>query len=355
MANRGILLVGSMPFANEPTAMAEALDRVGEHLWALPDGEIGERTEACPNGTRSAWVQTIMDRCEADTDNWRVLRPAIRNAKGYAKDYNSGPRLRPRHRPKTVAQHLDFGWAEAARQSYPEFLRLRDRFAYPDLRFQVGLPTGMGATFGMMGPLNALRYADAFSMRMAQEANEIHRFTEPGDLQFQIEVPGELALVYRSPKLMIRWAAKRVLKLVQQLPSEAPIGIHLCFGDLNNQALTHAPSLDKAVAFTHALIAKWPLQRTLSYIHIPLAEASEPPPLGRSYYQRLADLRLPASTRLVAGFVHARRSIEDLRRIRDQIETIRGEEVDIACSCGLGRQDPDTARRLLDMSAALTT
>ena len=126
--------------------MAMALEHVGEHLWALPDGEIGERTEACPGGTRSAWVQTIMDRCEADTDNWTVVRPARRNAGGYAADYESGPRLKPKRRPRDIADHLDFGWAAAARQSHPEFLRLRREFGFDELKFQVGLPTGLGAT-----------------------------------------------------------------------------------------------------------------------------------------------------------------------------------------------------------------
>ncbi|MDW3178860.1 MAG: hypothetical protein R8J94_15825 [Acidimicrobiia bacterium] len=354
MVNRRVLLVGSLPFENEPAAMAEAMHRVGEHLWSLPDGEVGERTEDCPGGTRSAWVQTIMDRCEADTSNWTVKRRAKRNVGGYAADYTSGPRLKPKHTPKDTAQHLDFGWADAARQSYPEFVRLRASSDRGDLRFQVGLPTGMGATFGMMDPITAMRYADAFSERMATEANEILRFTEPGDLAFQIEVPGELAFAHKLPKALAGLAAKRVIDLVERIETGAPIGIHLCFGDLNNEALINAPTLDKAVAFTNALLQRWPARHELSYIHFPLAEAAEPPPMDRAYYKPLGQLLVPNKTKFVAGFVHPSRSIDELRQIRDHIESIRGHEVDIACSCGMGRVEPETAKRLLDTSAELT-
>ena len=354
MTKRTALLVGSMPFHDEPTAMALAREHLGEHLMTLPDGEIGERTEACPGGSRSAWVQAIIDRCEADADNWTVVRRARRNTDGYPADYESGPKLKPKHRPRDMADHLDFGWAAAARQSYPEFVRLRREAGLDDLRFQVGLPTGLGATFGMMSPPAALRYAGAFSRRMAQEANEILGFVEPGDVVFQVEVPGELALAHRLPKPLIGLAVRGVIGLVDQIEPGAPVGVHLCFGDLNNKALIKPSSLDKAVRFANALVARWPTSHELAWVHFPLAEAVDPPPLERRYYEPLADLHVPSGTRFVAGFVHPRRTEDELRTIRSHIEAIRGSEVDIASSCGLGRVDEETALRVLRVTSDLT-
>ena len=43
MAERKVLLIGSLPFDNEEDAMARSLDILGEHLFSLPDGEIGEK------------------------------------------------------------------------------------------------------------------------------------------------------------------------------------------------------------------------------------------------------------------------------------------------------------------------
>jgi hypothetical protein len=351
--NRNALLVGSLPFDDESEAMQVAMDKIGPALMALPDGEIGERTDAHPKGDRAAWVQTIADRCEADTDNWTVVRPATRNEDGFAADYDSGARLKPKAKKSELAAQLDLGWSTFARQSYPLFKAQADQAGRTDLRFQVGLPTALGMTFGMMSPPNALRYASAFTERLATEANEILDFTN-GDVQFQLEVPGELAMAYRLPKFAVSIALRTVLDLVKQIRPEAPFGIHLCFGDLNNEALISAPSLDKMVHFTNQLIAGWPSTHELNYVHVPLAEASDPPPVDPAWYAPLADMNLPADVRFVAGFVHDKRSVEEHHQILEILDQLRPEGVDVSSSCGLGRRDRATALALLEMTEQLT-
>ena len=50
---RRVLLVGSLPYADEAAAMARVYELAGERLVALPDGEIGERSDQYPSGDRS--------------------------------------------------------------------------------------------------------------------------------------------------------------------------------------------------------------------------------------------------------------------------------------------------------------
>lgn len=351
--NRHALLVGSSPFDNEAEAMQVAMDKVGSALLALPDGEIGERTETHPKGERGAWVQTISDRCEADTANWSVVRPAKRNHDGFSVDYESGARLKPKVKRSKLAAQLDLGWSTFARQSYPLFKQQAEKAGRADLRFQVGLPTALGMTFGMMSPPDALRYAGAFTERLATEANEILDFTD-GDVQFQLEVPGELALAYRLPKFAVGVSLRTILDLVNQIRPEAPFGIHLCFGDLNNEALINPTSLEKMVHFTNRLLAKWPASHELNYVHVPLAEASDPPPLDPAWYGPLADMKLRNDVSFVAGFIHDKRTIEEHRQILEIIDRLRPERVDVASSCGLGRRDRATAMALLDTTRRLT-
>jgi hypothetical protein len=350
---RKALLVGSLPFDDDAHAMRVAMDTVGPALLALPDGEIGERNETYPKGDRAAWVQTINDRCAADTANWTVVRTASRNADGYAVDYGSGARLKPKVKRSELAANLDLGWSTFARQSYPLFKAEADRTGRPELKFQVGLPTALGMTFGMMSPLNALRYAGSFTDRLAEEANEILDFTD-GDVQFQLEVPGELAMAYRLPKPLVGMALRTVVDLVGKIRPEAPFGIHLCLGDLNNKALISPPSLDKMVHFTNRLMATWPSSHELNYVHVPLAEASEPPPIDPAWYAPLADMELPSGVRFVAGFVHDKRSLDEHRRILEILDQLRPDGVDIASSCGLGRRDDKTALALLETTSRLT-
>ena len=55
-----------------------------------------------------------MDRCERDTANWTVTKPARRNERGFAVDYDAFFRLKPRHPPDEMAAHIDFGWRDFA-------------------------------------------------------------------------------------------------------------------------------------------------------------------------------------------------------------------------------------------------
>lgn len=347
---RQVLLVGSMPFESEEAAMKRALDKLGQSVMALPDGEIGEKSEKYPLGNRAAWVQTIIDFCEVDQENWEVVNPGERGESGFPIGYTSGPRLKPKHSPAEIDKHLNFHWLDYFKKSYPLFKELRAERGLPNLKFQVGLPTGMGSTFAMMSPINALRYASAFNRRMAYEANEMLKIADPGDIVFQLEVPGEMAMAYQLPSFLVDFSLRSILGLVNEIEPKVPFGIHLCFGDLNNEALTKAGSLDKMVLFSNRLVAKWPKTHELQYLHYPLAEAADPPPLDAEYYQALEKIKLPPHVRFVAGFIHDKRTEEEHQHILKMIEGIRGHTVDVACSCGLGRRTPEVATELLTMS-----
>jgi len=356
MTERHVLLVGSMPFENEEAAMTRALDLTeGRLLAALPDGEIGEKSERYPKGNRAAWVQAIIDVCEQDASSWEVISRGERGADGFPTGYETGPQLRPRHPPRRMDRHLDFRWVDYFQSSYPIFKRLEKERDLDGLRFQVGLPTGIGMTFGMMSPPNALRYAGAFSRRMAWEANRILDLSPDRDLLFQLEVPGELALAHKLPKALSGLASRSVIGLLEQVRPEVPFGVHLCFGDLNNEALIDAKTLDKAVAFANGLLDRWPVSHRLAYVHFPLAEAAQPPPMDEAYYAPLGDLVLPKGVRFVAGFVHEELDDGELRRLLEIVERVRGESVDVASSCGLGRRPPDVADKLIRAATALAS
>lgn len=160
-------------------------------------------------------------------------------------------------------------------------------------------------------------------------------------------------MAHKLPKFAVGMALRTVHSLVKQIRPEAPFGIHLCFGDLNNKALINAPSLEKMVHFTNQLIAGWPSTHELNYVHVPLAEANEPPPIDASWYAPLAKMNLPANVRFVAGFVHDKRSMEEHQQILGILEALRPGPIDISSSCGLGRRDRATAAMLLDTTREL--
>ncbi|MEO7193824.1 MAG: hypothetical protein ABIZ05_03240 [Pseudonocardiaceae bacterium] len=103
----------------------------------------------------------------------------------------------------------------------------------------------------------------------------------------------------------------------------------------------------------NAIGRRWPVDRPLEYIHAPLASGEDPPPLDDSFYRPLARLQLPPQIRLVAGFLHENRTLEELRRILAIVESQVGKPVDVAASCGLGRRGVAAAGIVMRQSSAL--
>lgn len=352
MTNRSTLLVGSLPFEDEEQCMRRALETLGPQLFSLPDGEIGEKSAQFPRGNRIAWVMSAIEMLTADRDNWRVVREPVRGTDGMPIDYDHLQQLKPRRSPGELPQHVRLGYDRFFERSYPLFTELRRAYDQPHLKFQLGIPTGLAMGFAFASKLDWLRYTGAFNTVLAREVN--HALAQAGDdLIVQLELPPEVYAAYLLPRPLHRLALRSVLDLVGKITPGAQIGLHLCLGDLRNEAVVHPKTLDKLVAFSNRLVDAWPATQRLLYVHYPFAEGAVAPRLDADYYRPLREIRLPAGTRFIAGCIHEQLSLNDNRRVLAAIEQARGQTVDIAASCGLGRRTPEQAERVLDLTRTL--
>ena len=352
-SKRSVLLVGSLPFSDEETCMKCALEALGPALFCLPDGEIGEKTPSFPKGNRIAWVVYAIEKLTQETSSWQIVKEPIRGADGMAVNYESFQKLKPRYSPADMPQHVRLGYDDYFNRSYPVFKRLRQQYNLPELKFQLGVPTGFAMGFAFSNPITWLRYTNAFNTVIAREVNAA--LAEAGhDIVVQIEVPPELYAAYKLPSPLLRLALLPIKDLLSKINPGAQIGMHLCLGDFHNEALVHPKTLSKMVAFSNRLVQEWPGQHTLAYVHYPFAEGLVPPATAASYYAPLRNIDLPSGTRFVAGFVHEKRTLAENRQILNNIETALGRPVDVACSCGLGRRTPNTAAHLLSLMNQLT-
>lgn len=352
MANRSAFFVGSMPFADEETCMRQALDQLGPHLFALPDGEIGDKSEQFPRGNRIAWVIYAVERLTADQESWQIVKAPIRGADGMAVDYAGIQKLKPRRSPKAMADHVTFGYDTYFHKSYPLFQQLRQERGHDNLKFQLGVPTGFALGFAFQSQIDWLRYTNAFNSVIAREVNHA-RQSAGDDLIVQIEVPPELYAAYMLPAPLMGLALRPIHDLLGKITPGTQIGIHLCLGDFHNEALVHPKTLNKMVAFSNRLVDSWPASQKLAYIHYPFAEGAIPPTTAASYYQPLQAIHLPAETRFIAGFVHEKLSLAENRTILDAIETARGAPVAVASSCGLGRRSETEALQVIKLMREL--
>jgi len=353
MSKRKALLLGTLPFENEEVAMKKSLSMLGEHLISLPDGEIGEKTERYPKGKRNGWVCINANECAEDTENWEIISEAEMNDEGFPAGYDKIYTLRTKHSPEELPKYLNLHYHEYFNKSYPLFRKLREEYGYSDLKFQMGIPTGLTLSVFIMEPNLAVPYYKAFQERLLYEVNEVLK-NHADDMIVQLELPIELGLVYQDVSQM-DFALEVVMGLVKNFQASTEVGIHLCCGDLNNESWTHPDTLNPLVEFANQIIQHWPENQTLRYLHVPLAEGNVPPTLEKDFYQPLANINLPENVELFAGFVHEARNMDELKIIHSHIESIRNHPVGVACACGLGRRSPGTAEKLMERMKQLAS
>lgn len=349
---RHALLVGSMPFRDEEDCMRRALDKLGPYLFSLPDGEVGERTPEFPDGTRACWIIRAVETLYRDRENWRVVKEPVRARNGVPANYDSLHQLEPLCQPEDVPHRLRFGYDAELARYYPIFRRLREEGGWNGLKFQMGVPTGLGLGFAIANPQDRMRYTGAFNEVIAREVNAMLE-TAGDDVVIQLEAPPEVYAAYNLPEMMEPLSLGPILDVVNRIKPGARIGIHLCLGDLHNMPLMQLDRVQPLVELSNRLIERWPRDRELVYMHYPLAAGNVPPANDPRLYRPLADVRLPEGTHFVAGFVHEGLSFEENAAVLRSIEEARGGKVDVASSCGIGRRTPEVAEQLLRYTARL--
>lgn len=328
MPTRQALLLGTLPGASTEEAVGRAVELLGPQLATVPDGETG---------SRRVWITAMIDSFR-DHPDLEVAKD------GDMHDYQSQLHFRVRKGHRLTGDSFDLGYLKAYRENRPVVDRLT---AAAGVRptYQVGIPGDLNFAMFATGPTRMLRTRPAFTDATLRDIRQIQA-ESGGDVVFQLEVPAETVSVTMAgplAPLAAGWMASSVLKLVKEAPDGTRFGVHLCLGDLGHRALGKPRTAKPLVQLANDIAKKWPAGRTFEYLHAPLAEGDQPPSLDPAFYRPLSGLRLPATTRFVAGFLHEGRTTEQQRRILGIIEEATGKPVDVAAACGLGRRDPEAA------------
>ena len=335
---RTVHVVGSVPADSPKDAFGILREELGDRLGpTTPDGQTGDRLN---------WIYRIVEALRGHP-HVELIRD------GTWSDYSDIPAFRVRKGRRL--RWVDLDYFAALERSWPDFVEFNTGASRT---LQVGIPSPAGlayVTFGM-NPARAATNLAVFREATIREIAAMHTHTR-GEVVFQLELPIELATISRLPlaarKVMATRLASEVLRLVESAPRKARFGLHICLGDLNQRALANPDNTRPAVLLANAIMADWPPGRSLDYVHVGLAAGAEPPTLEPDYYAPLKTLWIPPEVRFVGGFIHEKRSVEELLMIRDELEHILDRSIDVAASCGLGRRDPTTARQNLRLARAV--
>jgi hypothetical protein len=222
---RKTLLVGSIPAVDTAEAVALALDEVGPHLISIPDGETG---------ARSNWVANIINGLRTD--------PAVvLKRDGGWSDYHDRPRYAVRRGARMDSAAMHLGYQEAFDKSRPVVDELCTQRGVPAVVYQVGLASGFDLAMLAFGPLHGIRLKSVFNTAAAREIAAIADNVGK-DVVFQIELPAEMVAVAVTPRLLrpvvARWMSAVSVELARMSYPGTRFGVHLCFGDLGNRAMT---------------------------------------------------------------------------------------------------------------------
>ena len=337
---RAVHLVGSIPADDAEEAMRTVTQRLGDCLQTLPDGETGERRNWCGHIVES--LRTHPDLEVARQGDW--------------SDYDHVMTLKVRAHHRLRGDAIDLGHVAAFDASLPVFSKIRADTGLDDLAFQMGIPGDLDIALFTLGSVGAFRHRGAFTDATLREIYAIHA-KAGSSVVFQLELPVELVFVTQMPRplrpAMAAFLARGVRRLARFSPQGARFGIHLCVGDLGNQALGRMRDAQPLVVLANAILRGWPSGRPLEYLHAPFAAGDEPAPHDQTFYEPLSQLRLPTDVRFIAGFVHEASSADEHRRILGIIESQLGRRVDVATACGLGRRTPEAAATTMDRAAEL--
>ncbi|WP_438353921.1 hypothetical protein [Microbacterium sp. CJ88] len=337
---QGAHLVGSINFDDAEKTMRTAAGLLGRHLKRIPDGEVGPRF------------------------HWILFQPdVIGQAEGLERIGDEPVLVRGLDaRPVRIADGVDaasivlppLGYADAALESYAVFTRLRDEGAIPaGVRFQVSLPTPVGVVAAFFRGEDRPAIEPVYAVALLGELQRITAAIPHGDLAIQWDVATEFAVLESggyeetfggdySGWFDDQWTElpSRVAALVNAVPTDVEVGVHLCYGDAGEKHFIEPTDAANLTRFANALLSS--LDRPLTWVHLPV-------PIERddaAYFAPLAELALTGDTELYLGLVHREDGAEGAAR---RIAAASGvvPAFGVATECGIGRAPDGTTEGIL--------
>lgn len=326
-----LLLVGSVPLDSAEAVLSAAARRIGGGMTRYPDGETGSRKN---------WIGWQRAAFEA--------APQLVAAAGRERDYQLFPPFELRAGASIADLRFGaLGFAREALASWATFSALKRAGVIPAAaRFQVALPTAWAPVYSFIAYRWQLAVHPVYEAALLDELRQITAAIPAAELAVQWDVATEMSWwerVYPAPFEDVESGViAGIARLADAVPAGVELGIHLCYGSMNNRHWKEPADTAKLVAVANGLFAA--VRRDIDFLHLPVPRNRD----DAAYYAPLARLRLPVATELFLGLLHLEDGVDGaLRRIR--AGRAFAPRFGLACECGLGRCAPESIPAWLDL------
>ena len=338
---------GSVNLPDGETVMQEISSRIPTGVRRMTDGETGDRNYWILFQIQKFLAMpefesvTVGQAYETSPDAPEM--PKLRLADGASADTISWPNL---------------GYADAYAESFEIFDRLQKAGTIPAaVRFQVQYPTPLASMGGTFVPEDMPAVAASYEEVLFADLDDLLARLPHDRVAVQWDVAVEFRLLEGAmgpgSAMPLEQVTPALVRCVDRVPEDVPVGLHLCYGDYGHQHFTQPESVRMQVDLVNAINAA--AQR-------PVAWASFTVPQARSdaeYFAPLADLASGPETELYFALVPYHPDDQPEGTTAAQIEHIdnglSGREWGICTECGMGRVAAGDVPRLLDLHREILT
>ena len=335
MANRRVVLIGSVPLPSAATVFSEVSRRIGPACASVPDGETGPRLDWIGWYYGHVCRNPALERVDP---NEQGFMPALRLRDGLAW---------------TEVDFRPTGYLDAALQSYATFRDLKERGVIAaGTRFQVSMPTPLMLSTPIVGPRDAV--IQAHERALFGELRDLTQAIPGEELTIQWDFAGEIvnAELRRQGKRFraddaaqppLAQGVEALRRACEAVPEDVELGVHCCFGDPGGRHIVEPLDAATPVQAIREFLAR--VGRRVDWVHVPV-------PIERddaAYFEPLRSLVNMDRTLLILGLIHQEDGVEGARRRMAAAASASLVNYGVATECGLGRINPAIMPLLLDL------
>jgi hypothetical protein len=339
---------GSVNLPDADTVMREISSRIPQGVRRMTDGETGDR---------NYWIRFQTQKFEQMPEFETV---SVGQAYETAPDAPSMPQLRLTD--DASAEMIDWpnlGYADAYTDSFATFERMQNGGTIPaDVRFQMQYPTPLASMAGTIAPDDLPRVAPSYEQALFADLDAALERLPHDRIAVQWDVAVEFGALEGAmgPKAPVDQIAPGLVRCLEHVPADVPVGMHLCYGDYGHQHFKQPESLQMQVDLVNAVTSA--ANRPLNFVSFTV-------PQGRNdgaYFEPLGDLRTGADTELYFALVPYHPDDQAPGTTAEQIEHIDAALINspsgphhwgICTECGMGRVDAPDVPRLLDLHSQI--
>ncbi len=339
---------GSVNLPDAETVMSEISSRIPNGVRRMTDGETGDRNYWISFQTRKfeqmPEFETVSTGQAYETAAGAPEMPQLRLTQGASAEMIDWPNL---------------GYADEYTESFAIFERMRNERTIPaDVRLQMQYPTPLASMAGTIvaddQPAVAASYEQALFADLDTALERLPH--ERVAVQWDVAVEFGALEGAMGPKIPIDVIARGLVRCIERVPADIPVGMHLCYGDYGHQHFKQPESLQMQVDLVNAVTSG--AQRPVDFVSFTV-------PQGRNdsaYFEPLSGLRTGPETELYFALVPYHPDDQPPGTTAEQIEHIDAALINsaggarhwgICTECGMGRVDADDVPQLLDLHSQI--